>query len=239
MVAVSTALGASVQRLARQQGIGPSLIYRRRRLASRQAAPSAPEYAAAGEGRSVTGGEAVRAKAGRSDRDRRGKRHPGVCRCSGEPCGAAPRARLLVLDEVHVLEAVFGNHVAFLLRRLRAARSLARRSREPVPQLQIIAASATIANAAEHLEALTGTRCEVIDEGAPARCLHLNHRRSAHTIFRPPFQALRWRRATPQRPFLPAATRLAIDLIESWLTANDLPAATARRDGAELRPAGA
>jgi DEAD/DEAH box helicase domain-containing protein len=87
--------------------------------------------------------------------------------------------RLLVLDEAHVLEAVFGSHVAFLLRRLQAARSLARRAREPAPQLQVIAASATIANAAEHLEALTGIPCEVVgeeDDGSPSyprRLLHI------------------------------------------------------------------
>ena len=87
--------------------------------------------------------------------------------------------RLIVLDEVHVLEAVFGSHVAFLLRRLQAARSLARRAREPVSQLQFIGASATIANAGEHLEALTGIPCDVVgdeDDGSPSfprRLLHI------------------------------------------------------------------
>jgi transposase len=43
MVALSMAPGASVQALARQHGLAPSLIYRWRRLASRQAAPPIPE----------------------------------------------------------------------------------------------------------------------------------------------------------------------------------------------------
>lgn len=42
--------------------------------------------------------------------------------------------RLLVLDEVHVLEAVFGSNVAFLLRRLQAARNFTQRSRERGPR---------------------------------------------------------------------------------------------------------
>lgn len=86
--------------------------------------------------------------------------------------------RLLVLDEAHVLEAVFGSHVAFLLRRLQAARSLARRAREPASPLQVIAASATIANAAQHLEALTGTSFEVVgeaDDGSPSHPRRLLH----------------------------------------------------------------
>ena len=40
MVALSMAAGASVQELARQHGVGPSLIYRWRRLALSQAKPS-------------------------------------------------------------------------------------------------------------------------------------------------------------------------------------------------------
>lgn len=42
IVALSLVPGANVQGLARQHGLSPSLIYRWRRLASRQAAPSAP-----------------------------------------------------------------------------------------------------------------------------------------------------------------------------------------------------
>lgn len=43
MVALSMAPGASVPVLARQHGLGPSLIYRWRRLASRQVGPPGPE----------------------------------------------------------------------------------------------------------------------------------------------------------------------------------------------------
>jgi DEAD/DEAH box helicase domain-containing protein len=85
---------------------------------------------------------------------------------------------LLVLDEAHVLEAVFGSNVAFLLRRLQAARYLAGRKRENVKELQVIAASATIANAAEHLQELTGLDFEVIgenDDGSPRHSRSLFH----------------------------------------------------------------
>jgi DEAD/DEAH box helicase domain-containing protein len=80
------------------------------------------------------------------------------------------RLRILVLDEAHVLEAVFGSNVAFLLRRLQAARTLIAPGRRAVP-LQFIAASATIANPADHLAALTGVPFGVVDEtedGSPS-----------------------------------------------------------------------
>lgn len=71
--------------------------------------------------------------------------------------------RLLVIDEAHVLEAVFGSNVAYLLRRLQAARFLSAHNRI-LPSLQIIAASATIATPATHLESLTGVSFTMIDE---------------------------------------------------------------------------
>jgi transposase len=43
ILALAAASGANVQELARQHGLAPSLIYRWRRLASRQAAPPGPE----------------------------------------------------------------------------------------------------------------------------------------------------------------------------------------------------
>lgn len=79
---------------------------------------------------------------------------------------------LLVLDEAHVYESVFGSNVAFLLRRLlvakRASTPQARRSRQN--QLQMIAATATIADAEQHLGQLTGLDFHVINDdenGAP------------------------------------------------------------------------
>ena len=71
--------------------------------------------------------------------------------------------RLVVIDEAHVLEAVFGSNVAYLLRRIQAARALIVRSRK-MPSLQIIAASATISDSAAHLERLTGVPFTLISE---------------------------------------------------------------------------
>ena len=91
------------------------------------------------------------------------------------------RLTLLVLDEAHVYESVFGSNVAFLLRRLLAAKRLL----APQPrrggqgQLQMIAATATIADAEQHLERLTGLEFSVVSEeenGAPTherRILHI------------------------------------------------------------------
>lgn len=85
---------------------------------------------------------------------------------------------LLVLDESHVYESVFGSNTAFLLRRLLGAkRSLARR--RSGNQLQIVAATATIDNPAEHMRNLTGSLFKVVDESengaprSPRRILHI------------------------------------------------------------------
>ena len=83
---------------------------------------------------------------------------------------------LLVLDEAHVYESVFGSNAAFLLRRLIAAK---RRLSPRGSQFQIIAATATIENPAEYLENLTGSRFSVVDESSngaprsPRRILHV------------------------------------------------------------------
>jgi DEAD/DEAH box helicase domain-containing protein len=88
--------------------------------------------------------------------------------------------RLLVLDEAHTYESVFGSNVAFLIRRLISARRQAARGQSNNNPLQILAATATIAEPADHLSALTGQRFEVIDEtsnGAPQHermILHVN-----------------------------------------------------------------
>jgi DEAD/DEAH box helicase domain-containing protein len=63
---------------------------------------------------------------------------------------------IVVIDEAHVLEAVFGSNFAYLFRRLLVARALSQRTKPETPLLQVIAASATIANPADHLNALTG-----------------------------------------------------------------------------------
>jgi DEAD/DEAH box helicase domain-containing protein len=82
--------------------------------------------------------------------------------------------KLLVIDEAHVLEGVFGSNAAFLFRRLFAAQ----RRASPKCNIQIIAATATIVRPAEHLEKLTGCPFETIsedDNGAPFHGLTLLH----------------------------------------------------------------
>ena len=80
------------------------------------------------------------------------------------------RLALLVLDEAHVYESVFGSNVAFLLRRLISAKRRATTNGSSQRQLQIIAATATIRDPADHLKRLTGLRYSVVgeeDNGAP------------------------------------------------------------------------
>jgi len=81
---------------------------------------------------------------------------------------------VLVVDEAHVYESVFGSNVAFLIRRmLTAKRRLAAQDK-----LQVIAATATIDEPAKHLEQLTGLKFRVVDEddnGAPTRQRRILH----------------------------------------------------------------
>ncbi|MGH3066315.1 MAG: DEAD/DEAH box helicase, partial [Gaiellaceae bacterium] len=65
--------------------------------------------------------------------------------------------RYVVVDEAHVYRGVFGSHVANVLRRLR------RLTRIYDSEPQFLLASATIANAGELAEALTGETATVID----------------------------------------------------------------------------
>lgn len=87
---------------------------------------------------------------------------------------------LVVLDEAHIYESAFGSNVAFLLRRLIAAKKKAARSDAKSKPLQIIATSATVTNPSEHLRLLTGLEFAVVDDeqnGAPhfqRRILHLS-----------------------------------------------------------------
>ncbi|GIV01635.1 MAG: hypothetical protein KatS3mg015_0465 [Fimbriimonadales bacterium] len=70
--------------------------------------------------------------------------------------------RILVLDELHSLQGVFGSHVALVLRRLLRLTSYYRS--EPV----IIATSATVGNPTQLFSALTGRQPILIDrDGAP------------------------------------------------------------------------
>ncbi len=87
------------------------------------------------------------------------------------------RMSLIVVDEAHILESVFGSNFAYLFRRLCAARSLARPERQLAP-LQSIAASATILKPDSHLHDLTGLRFDVIgqdDDGSPHHSRSIVH----------------------------------------------------------------
>ncbi|HEU0335618.1 MAG TPA: DEAD/DEAH box helicase, partial [Gaiellaceae bacterium] len=71
--------------------------------------------------------------------------------------------RFVVVDEAHVYRGVFGSHVANVLRRLRRLAGVY--GADP----QFVLASATIANAAELAEGLTGRPAVVVDRDAAPR----------------------------------------------------------------------
>ncbi|KAJ1906138.1 ATP-dependent 3'-5' DNA helicase, partial [Coemansia sp. IMI 209127] len=77
------------------------------------------------------------------------------------------RLRLVVIDEIHVYQAQFGQHVGHILRRLQrqCAGDAAR----------FIACSATTSNPAEHMRALTGlAEIDVVDsDGSPRGTKHM------------------------------------------------------------------
>ena len=79
----------------------------------------------------------------------------------------------LVMDEAHTLEGVFGSNFAFLIRRIIAARThLTEGNRS---EIQLVAATATIRDPADHMKLLTGKTFTAIDherDGSP------QHRRS-------------------------------------------------------------
>ena len=88
--------------------------------------------------------------------------------------------KVVVIDEAHTYESVFGSNSAYLFRRLTAAALNAGAAEPP----RFIAATATIQTPEEHLERLTGLEFTVIEEtenGSPRHSrelchLHLNPR---------------------------------------------------------------
>ena len=76
--------------------------------------------------------------------------HFGLLPHHGEWAGFLARLRYIVLDELHAYRGVFGTHTALILQRL--LRLAWHYGATP----QVIAASATIANPAEHAQSLTG-----------------------------------------------------------------------------------
>lgn len=92
------------------------------------------------------------------------------------------RLRLVVIDEAHVFDSVFGSNFAYLFRRLAVAARMTNRSEDP-EALRVVASSATISNSADHLNALTGLQFESVNElsdGSP------QHRRDVFHIAAPP-----------------------------------------------------
>ena len=88
------------------------------------------------------------------------------------------RLKFLVVDEAHVFDGVFGSNSAYFFRRLRAAVQRAKQGCGDAAGMQIIAATATIANPVHHLRQLTG--CQFVsvteaDNGAPFHGLTLLH----------------------------------------------------------------
>ena len=75
------------------------------------------------------------------------------------------RLRMVVIDEAHVFDSVFGSNFAYLFRRLAVAARLGNRGRDFI-QIRVIAASATISNPSEHLRALTGLDFAAVDESS-------------------------------------------------------------------------
>ena len=80
------------------------------------------------------------------------------------------RLSTVIMDEAHTLEGVFGSNVAFLIRRLLAARNHLLGNQVSRHPLQFVTATATIANPVDHLQLLSGAKFTVVDhdaDGAP------------------------------------------------------------------------
>ncbi|KAJ1767990.1 ATP-dependent 3'-5' DNA helicase [Coemansia sp. RSA 1843] len=82
------------------------------------------------------------------------------------------RLRLVVIDEMHVYQAQFGQHVSHILRRLQRQLGWIQGTRD---NARFIACSATTSNPAEHMQALTGlTDIDVVDsDGSPRGTKHM------------------------------------------------------------------
>ena len=97
---------------------------------------------------------------------------------AGTPAGQTflRRLRYIVIDEAHALEGVFGSGFAMFFPMLDAMKR--RACADGGAPLQVIAATATIANPVAHLTALTGLPFEAVtddDNGAPFHGLSVLH----------------------------------------------------------------
>jgi DEAD/DEAH box helicase domain-containing protein len=90
--------------------------------------------------------------------------------------------KLVIVDEAHVFDSVFGSNFAYLFRRIAVAARMSDRSDEP-EALRVIAASATISNPGEHLALLTGLQFETVDEASDGSRQHM--RRLLHLATKP------------------------------------------------------
>ena len=82
--------------------------------------------------------------------------------------------QVIIIDEAHTYESVFGSNSAYLFRRLTSAALHAGAPKPP----RFIAATATILTPDEHLEKLTGAAFTVIEEtqnGSPRQTRELYH----------------------------------------------------------------
>ena len=88
------------------------------------------------------------------------------------------RAALIVIDEAHTLEGVFGSNFAYLFRRICAVRSRILQLKKMRSKLQVIAASATIRDPDDHLHNLTGLQYVTVsesDNGSPRKQQSIVH----------------------------------------------------------------
>ena len=102
--------------------------------------------------------------------------HAWMLRRAGDPIikDFMVRLRVIIIDEAHTYESVFGSNSAYLFRRLTAA-ALHAGAQEPP---RFIAATATILKPDQHLEKLTGAAFTVIEEaqnGSPRHARELYH----------------------------------------------------------------
>lgn len=79
---------------------------------------------------------------------------------------------MVVLDEAHTLEGVFGSNFAFLIRRIIAARNHLLQDKAETSPLQCMAATATIKDPDKHLKQLTGLEFSVISHEADGASQH-------------------------------------------------------------------
>ena len=102
--------------------------------------------------------------------------HAWLLRTSRDPAvrRVLSRLKVLIIDEAHTYESVFGSNSAYLFRRLAAAVLNAGAPEPP----RIIASTATIRDPGEHLEKLTGLPFTVISDeenGSPRHARDLCH----------------------------------------------------------------